>query len=84
VISERTILEDIRIMRSNILGFNTPIMQWDGYYYFEDRDYSIFHVIIQDSEEMDTLSPMKGSRPFEIRESMNSSGIHWSKILELI
>jgi hypothetical protein len=48
-ISERTIREDIRVMRSDILGFNAPIVQSSGHYSYEDRDYSIFNVTIKDS-----------------------------------
>jgi len=48
-ISERTIREDIRVMRSDILGFNAPIVQKDGNYTYEDKDYSIFKVIIRDA-----------------------------------
>jgi hypothetical protein len=46
-ISERTIREDLRIMRSDILGFNAPIGQQEGNYYYEDPGYSIFNVSIQ-------------------------------------
>jgi hypothetical protein len=49
-ISERTIREDIRVMRSDILGFNAPIVQKEGNYYYEDRSYSIFNVNIKESE----------------------------------
>ncbi len=49
-ISERTIREDIRVIRSDILGFNAPIAQKDGNYYYEDQTYSIFNVSIKDSE----------------------------------
>lgn len=49
-ISERTIREDIRVMRSDILGFNAPIIQKDGNYTYEDRDYSIFNVTIKESD----------------------------------
>ena len=48
-ISERTIREDIRIMRSDILGFNAPIVQSGGHYSYKNRDYSIFNVSIKDS-----------------------------------
>jgi hypothetical protein len=48
-ISERTIREDIRVMRSDILGFDAPIVQSGGHYTYEDRDYSIFNVTIKDS-----------------------------------
>lgn len=49
-ISERTIREDIRVMRSDILGFNAPIAQKGGSYFYEDRSYSIFNVSIQESD----------------------------------
>jgi hypothetical protein len=49
-ISERTIREDIRVMRSDILGFNAPIVQKDGNYSYEDREYSIFNVSIQETD----------------------------------
>lgn len=49
-ISERTVREDLRIMRSDILGFNAPITQHDGNYSYEDPDYSIFNVGIQDGD----------------------------------
>jgi len=49
-ISERTIREDIRVMRSDILGFNAPIVQQDGNYSYEDRAYSIFNVSIREGD----------------------------------
>jgi hypothetical protein len=49
-ISERTIREDIRVMRSDILGFNAPIVQQDGNYSYEDPDYSIFNVSIREDD----------------------------------
>jgi hypothetical protein len=42
-ISKRTIQEDIRILRSDILGFNAPIKNSFGKYYYEERNYSIFN-----------------------------------------
>ena len=41
-VSERTLRDDIRVMRSNILGFNAPIKQRNGLYYYADPSYSIF------------------------------------------
>ena len=49
-ISERTIREDLRVMRSDILGFNAPIVQQDGNYSYEDPNYSIFTVSIQEGD----------------------------------
>lgn len=41
-VSKRTIQDDIRIMRSDILGFKAPIRARFGKYFYSDRDYSIF------------------------------------------
>lgn len=41
-ISERTIRNDIRILRSDILGFNAPIIVEDGIYSYEDINFTIF------------------------------------------
>ena len=43
IISKRTIQEDIRILRSSILGFNAPIKNSFGKYYYTRPDYSIFN-----------------------------------------
>jgi len=45
-VSERTVRDDIRIMRSDILGFNAPIKQRFGYYSYTDPTYSIFGVSV--------------------------------------
>ncbi len=41
-VSERTLRDDIRVMRSNILGFNAPIKQRNGLYFYSDPSFSIF------------------------------------------
>jgi hypothetical protein len=43
-VSERTIRDDIRVMRSEILGFNAPIKQKGGLYYYDDPYYSILSI----------------------------------------
>jgi len=45
-VSERTVREDIRVMRSDILGFNAPIKQGFGNYWYSDPTYSIFGVSV--------------------------------------
>ncbi|MDP3314393.1 hypothetical protein [Lutibacter sp.] len=55
-ISERTIRNDIRIMRSDILDFNAPIVFENGYYKYSNNDYSIFDRPIQ---EMDLLKDVQ-------------------------
>lgn len=47
-ISERTIRDDIRVMRSDILGFNAPIAQNRGLYFYTDPKYTILSVGIND------------------------------------
>lgn len=49
-ISERSIRDDIRVMRSDILGFNAPIIQQDGFYFYDDPSYSIFDVKVSETE----------------------------------
>jgi hypothetical protein len=48
-VSERTIRDDIRVMRSEMLGFNAPIEFKDGVYYYTDKDYSIFNVPVSET-----------------------------------
>ena len=45
-ISKRTIQEDIKIMRSNLLGYNAPIIAKNGAYYYEDKNFSIRNVTL--------------------------------------
>lgn len=47
-VSERTIRDDLRVMRSDILGFNAPIKQEGGFYYYSDPGYSILSLRITD------------------------------------
>jgi hypothetical protein len=49
-ISKRTIQEDIRVLRSDILGFNAPIENNSGRYFYSEPDYSIFKTQISNSE----------------------------------
>jgi len=54
-VSERTIRDDIRIMRSDILGFNAPIEQEKGMYYYSDPQYSILNLRITDAGLADKI-----------------------------
>lgn len=49
-VSERTIREDIRVMRSDILGMNAPIVQKDGLYFYSDRSYHLINVIFSGTD----------------------------------
>jgi len=50
MVSERTIRDDIRVMRSEILDFNAPIVFEDGKYFYSENDYSIFNIPIKQLE----------------------------------
>jgi hypothetical protein len=54
-VSERTIRDDIRIMRSEILGYNAPIEQKKGFYYYSDPDYSIMTISLTDSSLVERI-----------------------------
>jgi len=49
-ISERTIRNDIRILRSDALGFNSPIVINQGVYSYSEPGYSLFGRPIQELE----------------------------------
>jgi hypothetical protein len=49
-VSERSIREDIRVMRSDALDFNAPIVVKNGVYSYSDENYSIFNTSIDDME----------------------------------
>ena len=49
-VSERTIRNDIRILRSDALGFNSPIVVNQGVYSYSESGYSIFGRPIQELE----------------------------------
>ena len=50
LISERTIREDIRVMRSDILGFNAPIVFEDGRYIYGIPHFNLFNRSIPNRE----------------------------------
>ncbi len=49
-VSERTIRDDLRVMRSDMLGFNAPIVFGEGNYSYSDTSYSIFNVRVSDDK----------------------------------
>jgi hypothetical protein len=54
-ISERTVRDDLRVMRSDILGFNAPIVQKDHLYFYSDPKYTILSVGITDPGILDAV-----------------------------
>jgi hypothetical protein len=54
-VSKRTLQDDIRIMRSDILGFNAPIKQEKGLYFYSDSHYSILNMSITDAGLADKI-----------------------------
>ena len=74
-VSVRTIRDDIRVLRSDILGFNAPIVVKNGVYYYSDKDFSIFQKPINHEELLkDVLSAIQ-----QHRESFNDD-----KLIELM
>lgn len=57
-VSERTIRDDIRVMKSNILGFNAPIEISNGTYYYTDKNYSIFTTPVTEIELLKDILKM--------------------------
>lgn len=66
-ISERTIREDIKHMRSSLLGFNAPIVQKDGRYYYEKKNYDFMNLFIKEEglarEIIELLSELGQENP---------------------
>jgi hypothetical protein len=58
MISERTIRDDIRVMRSDILGFNAPIAFEGGKYVYTDNNYSLFRTPINEMELLKEIFKM--------------------------
>jgi len=52
LVAERTIRDDIRVMRSNALGFNARIVVENSYYSYIDSSYSIFNSKMEDMDIM--------------------------------
>ncbi len=48
MVSERTIRDDIRVMRSELLGFNAPIVFEEGKYIYSEDNYAIFDISISE------------------------------------
>lgn len=66
-ISRRTVQMDIQMMRSEKLGYNAPIVVYEGKYYkYEDEDYSITNTPLSEqdlktmSEAVEVLRQFKG------------------------
>ena len=54
-VSERTIRDDLRVMRSDSLGFEAPINVKDGVYFYDDPEYSIFNVPIREKAVLEKV-----------------------------
>jgi len=50
LVSERTIRDDLRVMRSEMLGFEAPIVFEDGKYYYSNPGYSIFDIPMEQKD----------------------------------
>lgn len=57
-VSERTIRNDIRVLRSDALGYNAPIVVKDGIYSYEKVGFSIFGKSIHELELLKDLQTL--------------------------
>lgn len=70
-ISKRTIENDIRILRSNILGYNAPIVCKNGFYSYADANFSIKNASLTQEDvrhiflAIETLKQYKGFHFFD-------------------
>jgi len=78
LVSERTIRDDIRVMRSEMLGFNAPIVFGDGRYFYSDPDYSIFKTPITE------INLLKEVFRMLIKEKKNIKGSEVDELLKKI
>jgi len=67
-ISERTIRDDIRVLRSEILGFNAPILFEDGKYTYSEKDFNIFKVPILEVEILKEVYDLLREKKEELEE----------------
>ncbi len=78
LVSERTIREDIRVLRSNILGFNAPIEFNEGKYTYTDKEYSIFDTPITEVQLLNNIFDIL------LKERKNFADIEVDKLIEKI
>ena len=75
-ISERTIRDDIRVMRGDSLGFNAPIVVNNGVYSYSEEGYSISH------RSIDDMSLLKDIMMMLLEEKDNISSPKLDTILD--
>lgn len=71
-ISERTIRNDIRIMRSDILGFDAPIVFKNGSYHYSAENYTVFGRPLKELELLKEIQELLVDN-FDIIENKNTS-----------
>jgi uncharacterized protein YehS (DUF1456 family) len=74
-VSIRTIRDDIRVLRSDILGFNAPIAVSNGVYYYSDKKFSLFQKPINHEELL---------REVLIAIQKNQESFNDNKLIELM
>jgi len=72
LVSERTIRDDIRVLKSDILGFNAPIVFEDGRYFYSDPDFSIFSIPLTEKDLLkEVLSMLLEERKNKVDEEVD-------------
>ena len=81
-VSERTIRDDIRVLKSDILGFNAPIVFKDGAYYYSDANFSIFSTPLTEQELLkDILAMLMEERKNIVDEEVDRLMLRISNII---
>ncbi|NPD47603.1 hypothetical protein [Lentimicrobium sp. S6] len=81
-VGKRTIQDDIRVLRSDILGFNAPIEVQDGVYFYSDENYSIFNIPFNQEDILrDVLAILTRDGRFSKDEELESLVIRIAELL---
>lgn len=81
LISERTIRDDIRVMRSEALGFNAPIIVENGIYSYSDTTFSIFNTPIEQKSLLDEILKLLIDEKPNIKNTKVDDVIYALKVL---
>ena len=67
-ISERTVRDDIRVLKSEMLGFNAPIKFENGKYRYSEKSFNIFEVPILEMEILKEVYQLLKEKQQELEE----------------
>ena len=81
-VSVRTIRDDIRVLKSDILGFNAPVVFENGAYIYSDTNFSIFSTPLTEKELLkDVLTMLLEERKNIVDEEVDRLLLRISNII---